>query len=38
MALSIRDLEVNSKGKVVGYAEGAKGYMDRLLAMKSQLR
>ena len=33
MALSIQDLEVNSKGKVVGFAEGAKTYMSKLLAM-----
>lgn len=33
MALSIQDLEVNSKGKVVGFAEGAKTYMNKLLAM-----
>jgi ferrous iron transport protein A len=33
MSLSIRDLEVNSKGKVVGYAQGAKTYKERLLAM-----
>lgn len=33
MSLSIRDLEVNSKGKVVGYTQGAKAYKERLLAM-----
>jgi ferrous iron transport protein A len=33
MSLFIRDLEINSKGKVVGYAQGAKGYKDRLLTM-----
>jgi len=33
MSLSIRDLEMNSKGKVVGYTRGSKSYMDRLLAM-----
>jgi len=33
MALSMRDLKINSKGKVVGYAKGAKGYMDKVLAM-----
>jgi len=36
MSLSIQDLEVNSKGKVVGFARGAKGaktYMNKLLAM-----
>ncbi|MCB2168905.1 MAG: ferrous iron transport protein A [Deltaproteobacteria bacterium] len=33
MFLSIRDLEMNSKGKVVGYSRSSKSYMDRLLAM-----
>ena len=33
MSLSIRDLGINSKGKVVGYTQGAKSYLDRLLAM-----
>jgi len=33
MALSIQDMEINSKGKVVGYAQGAKAYLDKLLAM-----
>ncbi len=33
MFLSIQDLEVNSKGKVAGYAEGAKAYKNKLLAM-----
>ena len=33
MFLSIQDLEVNSNGKVAGYAEGAKAYRDKLLAM-----
>jgi len=33
MSLSISDLEVGSNGKIVGYAEGAKTYMEKLLAM-----
>ena len=33
MALSIQDMAINSKGKVVGYAQGAKAYLDKLLAM-----
>jgi ferrous iron transport protein A len=33
MGLRVRDLEVNAKGKVVGYAEGAKQYTGKLLAM-----
>lgn len=33
MSLSLQDLEVNSKGKVTGYAEGAKTYKNKLLAM-----
>lgn len=33
MSLSIQDLEVNSKGKVVGFTSGAKTYMNKLLAM-----
>ncbi len=33
MSLSIRDLEVNTKGKVAGYAKGAKPYLAKLLAM-----
>ena len=33
MSLSIQDLEINSKVKVVGYAQGAKTYMEKLLAM-----
>jgi len=33
MTISIRDLEVNAKGKVTGYAEGAKAYINKLLAM-----
>lgn len=33
MSVLIRDLEIDSKGKVVGYAEGAKDYVDKLLAM-----
>jgi ferrous iron transport protein A len=33
MAVSIRDLETDSKGRVVGYAQGAKNYVEKLLAM-----
>jgi len=33
MFLSIKDLEVNSKGRVAGYAQGVKGYKRKLLAM-----
>ena len=33
MSLSLQDLEVNSKGKVAGYAEGAKPYKNKLLVM-----
>ena len=33
MALKIRDLDVNSKGRVVGYGKGSKAYLDKLLAM-----
>ena len=33
MALSIQEMEINSKGKVVGYAQGAKAYLNKLLAM-----
>jgi ferrous iron transport protein A len=33
MSTSIRDLEVNSKGKVIGYANGSKAYLNKLLAM-----
>ena len=33
MSLLLRDLEVNTHGKVVGYAEGAKAYIGKLLAM-----
>ena len=33
MSTSIRDLEVNSRGKVVGYAKGTKAYLNKLLAM-----
>jgi ferrous iron transport protein A len=33
MSLSLQDLEVNSRGKVAGYAEGAKAYKNKLLSM-----
>ncbi len=33
MMLSIQEMEVNSKGRVVGYAQGAKAYISKLLAM-----
>ena len=33
MALSIQDMEINARGKVVGYAQGAKAYLEKLLAM-----
>jgi len=33
MALKIRDLGVNSKGRVVGYTKSAKTYLDKVLAM-----
>ena len=33
MALYIKDLGNNSTGKVVGYAQGAKTYLSRLMAM-----
>jgi len=33
ISLSLQDLEVNSKGKVVGFTRGAKTYMNKLLAM-----
>jgi len=33
MSLKIRDLGVNSKARVIGYSEGAKAYLERLLAM-----
>ena len=33
MSLSIRDLEISSKGKVVGFAAGEKAYRNKLLAM-----
>jgi len=33
MALKIRDLDVNSKGIVVGYGKGSKAYLDKILAM-----
>jgi Fe2+ transport system protein FeoA len=33
MAVSIRDLETDTKGRVVGYAQGAKNYVEKLLAM-----
>ena len=33
MMLSIQEMEVNSKGRVVGYAQGAKAYTSKLLAM-----
>jgi len=33
MILSIQEMEINSKGKVVGYTQGAKAYLDKLLAM-----
>lgn len=33
MALFIRDLEINTTGKVVGFTKGAKSYKSRLLAM-----
>ena len=33
MSVSIRNLEINAKGKVVGFAAGAKAYKDKLLAM-----
>ena len=33
MSVSIRDLDTDAKGKVVGYARGAKAYVDKLLAM-----
>ena len=33
MSITIRDLEPNEKGKVVGYAKGAKAYIEKLLAM-----
>ena len=33
MSISIGDMEINSRGKVVGYAGGAKNYLDKLLAM-----
>jgi len=33
MSVSIRDLETDAKGKVVGYAKGAKTYVEKLLAM-----
>lgn len=33
MSVSIRNLEINSRGKVVGFGTGAKTYRDKLLAM-----
>ena len=33
MGLSIQEMEINSRGKVVGYAQGAKAYLNKLLAM-----
>ena len=33
MALSLSEMEVGTKGKVVGYGKGAKPYLDKLLAM-----
>ena len=33
MAVSIRNLEINSRGKVVGFGTGRKAYKDKLLAM-----
>ena len=33
MAVSIGNLEMNSRGKVVGFGTGAKAYKDKLLAM-----
>lgn len=33
MTESIQNLGINSKGKVVGYARGAKSYVGKLLAM-----
>ena len=33
MSVSIRNLEINSTGKVVGFGTGSKAYKDKLLAM-----
>lgn len=33
MGLSLCEMEVGSKGRVIGYREGAKSYLDKLLAM-----
>ena len=33
MSVSIRNLGINSRGKVVGFGAGAKAYKDKLLAM-----
>ncbi|MBW1936363.1 MAG: ferrous iron transport protein A [Deltaproteobacteria bacterium] len=33
MGLSLREMEIGSKGRVKGYREGAKPYLDKLLAM-----
>ncbi|MEA1946221.1 MAG: FeoA family protein [Thermodesulfobacteriota bacterium] len=33
MSESIRNLEINSRGKVIGFGTGEKAYKDKLLAM-----
>jgi len=33
MDLSLREMDVGSRGRVKGYKEGAKPYLDKILAM-----
>lgn len=33
MALRVRDLEINSTARIIGYSKATKAYLDKLLAM-----
>ena len=33
MALRVRDLEINSTARIIGYSQTTKAYLDKLLAM-----